>query len=167
MSLGFLTQIIQKANINRERSIIIQNTSKHSRSTFILCWIVACLFEICAWVWIGRLKLTRKRKSNRRCRRQSVAELFACVLQRSAHVQWNWNQFPKAHCATATDDNNTAAMVQQTIKHNKTHLTLTQNSAQQAKEQQNTRNDRVIVIPPDRNRPSRGIYTIFYTISYT
>lgn len=82
-------------------------------------------------------------------------------------MQWNWNQFPKAHCATATDDNNTAAMVQQTIKHNKTHLTLTQNSAQQAKEQQNTRNDRVIVIPPDRNRPSRGIYTIFYTISYT
>lgn len=53
-------------------------------------------------------------------------------------------------------------MVQQTIKHNKTHLTLTQNSAQQAKEQQNTRNDRVTVIPPDRNRPSRGIYTILH-----
>lgn len=59
---------------------------------------------------------------------------------------------------SATDNNNTTtAMVQRTIKHNKTHLTLTQNSAQQAKEQQNTRNDRVTVIPPDRNRPSRGI----------
>lgn len=61
-------------------------------------------------------------------------------------MQWNWNQFPKAHCVAATDDNNTA-LQQQTIKHNKTHLTLTQNGAKQAKEQQNTRNDRVTVDP--------------------